>query len=83
MVEKIAPIARIKAVDHDVGRSFDSGHGRGDGKSSFAAELSRVMNKKTEKTTSTIPEAYKLELSSYDSEALFYFGATDLRTLLN
>ena len=83
MVEKIARIARIKSVDYDVGKSFDSGHGRGEDGKSFAAELSRVMNKKTEKTTSTIPEAYKLELSNYDSEALFYFGATDLRTLLN
>lgn len=84
MVERIEKIARIKGVDYDVGKRFDSSRQRGDdGKSSFAAELSRVMNKKVEKATSTISEAYKLELSSLGSDALFYFGATDLRTLLN
>lgn len=83
MVERIEKIARIKSVDYDVGKRFDSSHGRGEDGKSFAAELSRVMNKKAEKKVASIPEAYKLELSNYDYEALFYFGATDLRTLLN
>ena len=84
MVERIEKIARIKGVDYDVGKRFDSSRQRGDdGNPNFAAELSRVMNKKSPPKTSTIPEAYKLELSSIGSEALFYFGATDMRTLLN
>ena len=76
MVERIEKIARIKGVDYDVGKRFDSSRQRGDdGNPNFAAG--------TPPKTSTIPEAYKLELSSIGSEALFYFGATDMRTLLN
>ena len=69
MVERIEKIARIKGVDYDVGKRFDSSRQRGDDGNP--------------PKTSTIPEAYKLELSSIGSEALFYFGATDMRTLLN
>jgi len=83
MVERIEKIARIKGVDYDVGKRFDSSRQNAEDGKSFAAELSRVMNKKAEKKVAPISEAYKLELSNYDSEALFYFGATDLRMLLN
>lgn len=84
MVERIEKIARIKGVDYDVGKKFDSSRQHGeDGKPNFAAELSRVMNKKAPPKTSTISEAYRLELSSLGSQSLFYFGATDLGTLLN
>ncbi len=84
MVERIEKIARVKGVDYDVGKRFDSSRQQSDdGKSKFAAELSRVMNKKNSPKTSTISEAYTLELSGLGSQSLFYFGATDLGTLLN
>ena len=84
MVARIEKIARIKGVDYDVGKRFDSGRQKGDdGKSAFAAELNRVLHKKSEKNSNEIPEAYKLELSNVGTQSLFYFGFTDLRTLLN
>ena len=84
MVEKIARIAPVKGVDYDVGKRFDSSRQQGDdGKSDFATELSRVMNKKTTQKVSEVPEAYKLELNSLGGSSLFYFGATDFKDLLN
>ena len=81
MVEKIEKIARVKPVDYDVGRRFDSRNFREDKKGSFLNELRRVMNKKN-KTTSTIPEAYNLELSGDNSNYLFYLGSLDINALL-
>ena len=84
MVEKIERIARVKIIDNDVGKRFDSGRQqKDDGKSNFAAELDRVMSKKSPpKATTSIPEAYKLELSN-TSQSLFFFGATNMGALLN
>ena len=83
MVERIERIAPIKGVDYDVGKKFDSNGGNGDGKSDFATELSRVMSKKSPPKTSQVSDAYRLELSSLGGSSLFYFGATDLNTLLS
>lgn len=80
MLDKIEKIARIKVVENDVGRRFDSGRQR-DGDSGFAATLRRAINKKDK--PSEISEAYSLELNSLGGEGLFYFGATDLRALLS
>ena len=81
MVEKIERVARVKGVDYDVGRRFDS-RGNGDGGGSFAEELNRVINKKREVKSSEIPEAYKLELSSIGTQSLFYYGGLNLNDLL-
>ena len=83
MVARIEKIARIKGVDYDVGKRFDSGRQKGEDGKSFAAELNRVLSKKSEKKSAEIPEAYRLELSNIGTQSLFYFGSTDLRTLLN
>ena len=76
MIEKIEKISRIKGIDFDVGKKFDSG--RGD--SGFAATLRRAIDK--ENKSAEISEAYTLELNSL-GDSLFYFGGTDFRTLLN
>ncbi len=83
MVERIEKIARIKPIDYDVGRRFDSRNQRDDKKGSFAAELKRVLNKKNENKTGEIPEAYSLELNASENNYLFYFGSLDLNALLN
>lgn len=84
MLEKIEKISRVKSVDFDVGRRFDSRRHQGDDDSgSFASELKRVLNKKTEKKPSEIPEAYKLDITSSGTHSLFYFGGLDLNSLLN
>ena len=82
MVERIEKVARVKGVDYDVGRRFDSRGNGGDG-GSFASELSKVMNKKKEIKPSEIPDAYKLELSSIGTQSLFYYGGLNLHDLLN
>ncbi len=82
MVERIEKVARVKGVDYDVGRRFDSRRNGDDG-SSFASELNRLMNKKKEVKSSEIPEAYKLELSSIGTQSLFYYGGLNLHDLLN
>ena len=79
MVEKIEKIARVKPVDYDVGRRFDSRNHREEKKSSFLNELRRVMNKKPK--TTAIPAAYNLELSG-ENTRLFYYGSLDLDALL-
>lgn len=78
MVEKIERIARIKAIDYDVGRR-DNHNQRNDKNGSFLSELRRVINKKNK--PSEIPEAYNLELSG-ETTGLFYYGHLDLNTLL-
>ncbi|MBQ7703895.1 MAG: hypothetical protein IJT73_00480 [Selenomonadaceae bacterium] len=80
MVERIEKIARVKPVDYDVGRRFDSRNHREDKKGSFLSELRRVINKKN--TSTEIPEAYNLELSGDNANHLFYFGSLDLDALL-
>lgn len=82
MVEKILKIARIKGVDNDVGRRFDSRRKDGDENNTFANELKRVMNKKKEDESSKVPEAYSLELSNIGTQSLFYYGGLDLQALL-
>ena len=82
MVEKILKVARIKGVDYDVGRRFDSRRKDGDENNSFANELKRVMNKKKDNESSEIPEAYKLELTNIGTQSLFYYGGLNLSELL-
>ena len=82
MVEKILKIARIKGVDNDVGRRFDSRRKDGDEENAFANELSRVMKKKKETEPSEISEAYKLELTNIGTQSLFYYGGLNLNELL-
>ena len=81
-VEKIARIARINGVAHDSKHRFNSGRNRRD-ESSFAEELRRVMNKKSEPVKKTeIPEAYNLELNSCGTNSLFYSSGLSLDRLL-
>ena len=79
MVEKIEKIARVKPVDYDVGRRFDSRNNREEKSSSFLSELRRVMGKKNK--PAEIPAAYNLELSG-ENTRLFYYGSLDLDALL-
>ena len=81
MIEKIEKIARVKGVDHDVGNRLNSGRDHED--NGFATTLRRAINKKVEKDSSKISEAYALDINSLGGQSLFYFGATDLRALLN
>lgn len=84
MIEKIEKVLRVKSVDNDVGRRFDSRRKKDDdGDSSFANALRRVMNKKEEEKSVEVPDAYKLELSSLNSQSLFYFGGLNFRELLS
>jgi len=81
-VEKIARIARINGVAHDNKHRFNSGRNRRD-EGSFAEELRRVMNRKTESAKKTeIPEAYNLELNSCGTHSLFYSSGLSLDRLL-
>ncbi|MBR4904843.1 MAG: hypothetical protein IKZ53_09245 [Selenomonadaceae bacterium] len=82
-VEKIARVARINGVAHDSKHRFNSGRNRRDEGGSFAEELRRVMNKKTEPVKKTeIPDAYNLELSSCGTQSLFYASGLSLDRLL-
>lgn len=78
MIEKIEKISRVKSIDFDVGKKFDSGRNNED--AGFAATLRRAVDKKNK--SAEMSEAYSLELNSL-GDSLFYFGATDFRTLLN
>ena len=82
-VEKVARVARVNGVAHDNKHRYNSGRGRRDETSSFAEELRRVMNKKTEPVKKTeIPEAYDLELTSCGTHSLFYASGLSLDMLL-
>ena len=82
MVERIARIARVKGVDYDVGRRFDSRQKEDEETAGFANTLRRVMNKSKDETPSKISDAYKLELSSIGTQSLLYFGGSNLNELL-
>lgn len=79
MVERIEKIARIKPVDYDVGRRFESRNRREGKNGSFLNELRRVINKKD--TKSEVPAAYNLDLSG-ENTGLFFYGSLDLDALL-
>lgn len=82
-VERIKRVARVNGVAHDNRHRFDSGRGRRDETGTFAEELRRVMNKKSEPVKKTeIPEAYNLELTSCGTHSLFYAGNLSLDRLL-
>ena len=82
-VEKVARVARVNGVAHDNKHRYNSGRGRRDETGSFAEELRRVMNKKTEPVKKTeIPEAYDLELTSCGTHSLFYASGLSLDMLL-
>ncbi len=82
-VERIERIARIKGVAYDNKHRFDSGRNRRDEGRSFAEELSRVMNKKSEPVKKTeISDAYNLELNSCGTHSLFYSSGLSLDRLL-
>ncbi len=82
-VEKIERVARIRGVAQDNKHRFNSGRGRRDETSSFAEELRRVMNKKTEPVKKIeVPEAYNLELTSCGTHSLFYASGLSLDMLL-
>ena len=78
MIEKIEKIARIKGIDFDVGKKFDSA--KKDNDSGFTATLRRAIDRKNK--SAEMSEAYSLELNSL-GDSLFYFGGTDFRTLLS
>ncbi len=82
MIERIERIARVKPVDDDVGRRFDSRNHRDDKDNSFLNELRQAMNKKNAPKTSEIPAAYNLELTSIGTQSLFYSGGLSLEALL-
>lgn len=82
-VEKIARVARIKGITNDNKHRFDSGRGRRDEHGTFAEELHRVMNKKTEPVKKTeLPEAYALDLTNCGTHSLFYASGLPLDMLL-
>ena len=82
-VERVERVARIKGVAHDNKHRFNSGRNRREEAGSFAEELRRVMNKKTEPVKKTeIPEAYNLELNSCGTHSLCYASGLSLDRLL-
>ena len=82
-VEKIERVARINGVAYDNKHRFNSGRNRRDEGRSFAEELQKVMNKKTEPVKKVeIPDAYNLELNSCGTHSLFYASGLSLDRLL-
>ena len=79
MINKIERVSRVKGVDFDVGKKYDSNR---ESKNAFADTLRRVLNKKADSNRSEIPEAYKLDITSGGTQSLFYFGGLDLNRLL-
>lgn len=82
MVERIERIARVKPVDEDVGRRFDSRNQRDDKNNSFLNELRRVLNRKPEPPKpSEISAAYDLEITGA-TQSLFYFSNLNFLALM-
>ena len=81
MVERIERIARVKGVEYDVERSFERKEGYQDSKKKkFAQELNQAMQK-NQKTESTMPIPYRLELNTRATQSLFYQGGLNLNQL--
>ena len=82
-VEKIERVARINGVAHDNKHRFNSGRNRSGYGGTFADELKKVMNRKTEPVKKVeIPDAYNLELNSCGTHSLFYSSGLSLDRLL-
>lgn len=81
MIDRIEKVARVKGVDHDMGRSFDRKEGyedRGSGKK-FSDLFQQESMRQTEKK-SAIPAAYRLEIGRA-TQSLFYEQGLDFRGL--
>lgn len=81
MAERIEKIERVKIVENDVGRRFDTKNHRNDKNRAFLNEYRRFLNRKPAHSGGT-SDAYDLELTSDGIPALFYFGDRDIRGLL-
>ena len=84
MVERSERVARVKAVEYDVNRPYernDSDHGGGASRK-FAQVLRETMNHRGSGTPrSTVPEAYRLEISARPTQSLFYQSSPNLHLL--
>ena len=81
MLARIEKIERVKPVDYDFGRRFDS-RDDGEKEGSFLQELKRAIAKKIAAKTSKIPDAYRSEITEEVPPALFYFGGSNIPDLL-
>ena len=83
MTERIERIERVKPVENDVSRRFDTRNNRNARNSEFLREYRRFLNRKNAPRPSKISDAYDLELTNATMPALFYFGDSNIRGLLN
>ena len=84
MLNRIERVARVKGVDSSVNRSFERKEGYQDGKrdkQSFAHTLNKEMEKEVRPSNEAglgMPNAYRLELSTWPTQSLFYRELVDL-----
>ena len=83
MVERIERISRVKAVEYDVNRPYDRGEGGNGGTSKRFAQVLRdtMSHRGSSSPGSTVPEAYRLELSVRPTQSLFYQDSPNLHIL--
>ena len=80
MVEGIERIERVKSVNYDVGRREKDEGSYEEGSDKRFSDYLKKANKKPQKESAGIGEAYKLDVGR-PSHSLFYDGGIDFRAI--
>lgn len=81
MIERIEKIERVKPIENEAEHKFDSRNYRNDKNRAFLNEYRRFLHK-TSARASESSGAYNLEITNAGLPALFYFGDSNIRSLL-
>ncbi|MBO4401026.1 MAG: hypothetical protein J5809_04180 [Selenomonadaceae bacterium] len=83
MIERIEKIERVKPVENEAEHKLDSNTPRNTKNRAFLNEYRRFLRKNTAASSGESSGAYNLEITNAGLPALFYFGDSDIRSLLN
>ena len=81
MVERIEKVARVKGIEYDVNRPYDQEENERNGAKQKFAKVLRSVMKRSAPQESTVPDAYRLEITNRATQSLFYQNGLDLRQI--
>lgn len=82
MIERIEKIERVKPIENEADHKLDSRNYRNAKNRAFLNEYRRFLRKSSGASSGENSGAYNLEITNAGLPALFYFGDSNIRSLL-
>lgn len=82
MIERVEKIERVKPIENNAEHKLDSRSFRNARNTAFLNEYRRFLRKNSGASSSENSGAYNLEITNAGLPALFYFGDSNIRSLL-